>query len=98
MKNFIFIDVDTDREKPIVFGKPPEMAPPENKEEAAKMILNDISCLAEAIKTLITMASQNGYADRNELAIATVNTIYNSLQDPQSLKENETQDEHKTEA
>lgn len=98
MKNFIFVDVDTDREKPIIFGKPPDMNPPENKEEAKEMILNDISCLAEALKTLITMASQNGYADRNQLAVATVNTIYDSFQDPQSLDENSTIDEHKTEA
>jgi len=60
MINSIFIDVDTDREKPIIFGKPPDMTPPENKEEAKEMILNDIISLAEALKTLITMASQNG--------------------------------------
>ena len=61
MKNFIFIDVDTDREKPIIFGKPPDITPPETTEGAKAMILNDIACLAEAISTLILMADQNNY-------------------------------------
>lgn len=87
MTNSIFIDIDTKREKPIIFGKPPDITPPENKEEAARMILNDISCLAEAITTLITMAGQNGYADKNELMVATVNTIYNALQQPSTLED-----------
>ena len=87
MTNSIFIDIDTEREKPIIFGKPPDITPPENKEEAAKMILNDISCLAEAITTLIIMAGQNGYANKDELMVATVNTIYNALQQPSALED-----------
>ena len=97
MKNFIFVDVDTDREKPIIFGKPPDMTPPENKEEAKEMILNDIISLAEALKTLITMASQNGYGDREELAVSTVNTIYGSLHEPESLEENNVNKDNKSE-
>jgi hypothetical protein len=92
MKNFIFIDVDTDREKPIVFGKPPDITPPETTEEAKAMILNDIACLAEAISTLILMADQNDYGKKDELAIATVSTIYELLQNPKNLE-----DEPKTE-
>lgn len=79
MKNFIFIDVDTDRERPIIFGKSPEFTPPENHEEAKAMILNDIICVAEAVTALIKMAHENGYADKNDLAVGTVNTIYQLL-------------------
>ena len=98
MINSIFIDVDTDREKPIIFGKPPDFEPPQTKEDAAKMILNDISCLAEAITTLIVMAGQNGYADKKELTIATVNTIYNGLEQPDTLENKSPENEHQTEA
>lgn len=76
MKNFIFIDIDTERDRPIIFGKPPEYPKPETQEEAKTMILNDISCLAESIRSLILMASENGYADKQELMVATVNTLY----------------------
>lgn len=86
MKNFIFIDVDTEREKPIIFGKPPEITPPENQEEAKAMILNDIACLSEAISTLILMAGQNGYADKTDLTVATVNTIYELLNNPKTIE------------
>lgn len=79
MTNHIFIDINTERERPIIFGKPPDVAPPENKEEAAKMILNDIACLAEAISTLILMAEQNEYGDKEKLATATINTINDIL-------------------
>ena len=81
MTNHIFIDIDTERERPIIFGKPPDVAPPENKEEAGKMILNDIACLAEAVTTLILMAEQNGYGDKEKLIKATVDTINQLLEE-----------------
>jgi hypothetical protein len=86
MKNFIFIDIDTEREKPISFGKPPEITPPQNHEEAKKMVLNDIICLSEALSTLILMAHQNGYGDKTDLSVATVNTIYELLNDNKELE------------
>lgn len=88
MKNIIFIDVDSERDRPIIFSKPPEITPPENHEEAKKMILSDIICLSEAVATLIRMAYQNDYANKTDLIVGTVNTIY------QLLDEN-TDNEHK---
>lgn len=79
MVNSIFIDIDTNREKPIIFGKPPDITPPSTKEEAKQMILNDIICLAQSLKTLIIMAQENDYASKKELVVASVNTINEAL-------------------
>lgn len=79
MINAIFIDIDTDREKPIIFGKPPDITPPSNKEEAKEMILNDIICLAQSLKTLIIMAQDNEYGNKKDLVIACVNTLNEAL-------------------
>jgi hypothetical protein len=91
MKNLIFIDVDTDREKPVVFGKPPDSTPPQTPEEAGAMIINDIACISEAITTLIRMASQNGYADKNDLVNAVVKTVYQALDETQNKTEGKTE-------
>ena len=89
MKNTIFIDVDTDRERTIVFAKPPHLPPPQNAEEAAKVVLTDIACLAEAITTLITMADSFGYGKKTELVEASVKTINQALGLPEDkLDEN----------
>jgi hypothetical protein len=87
MKNSIFINIDTERENPIVFSKPEEITPPQTREEAEKMILNDLACLSEAIKHFILFASKNGYGDRTQLAVSVVNTIYDSLKDEEEKKE-----------
>jgi hypothetical protein len=79
MTNSIFIDVDTERDKPIIFGKPPDITPPSTKEEAKEMILNDIICVAQSLKTLIIMAHENEYANKKDLVIACVNTINEAL-------------------
>jgi hypothetical protein len=79
MINSIFIDVDTERDKPIIFGKPPDITPPSTKEEAKEMILNDIICVAQSLKTLIIMAHENEYANKKDLVIACANTINEAL-------------------
>lgn len=75
MKNLMLIDIDTDREKTILFGKPPDSPQPETKEDAGKMILNDIACLSEALTTLILMVSENEYGKKEELVAASIKTI-----------------------
>ena len=70
MKNSIYIDVDTDRmDKPFIIGKPPEYQP-SNPEEAKTSILNDISCVCEALCRLIVTADNSGYANRQQLVDA----------------------------
>lgn len=67
MKNSIYIDVDTERtDKPFIIGKPPEYQP-SNPEEAKASILNDISCVCEALCRLIITADNSGYANRQQL-------------------------------
>lgn len=86
MKNAIIIDIDTDREQPIMLGKPPEIAQPQNAEEASAMIKDDISCVCEALCTLILMANNSGYASKEELVNASVYYL-NSLLAPQVEQE-----------
>lgn len=93
MTNSIFIDIDTDRDKPIIFGKPPDIEPPSNKEEAKEMILNDIICLAQALKTLIIMAEENEYGSKKELVVACLNTINEALIQNKSDILNESKEE-----
>ena len=78
MRNSIHIDIDTERtEKPFIIGKPPEYQP-SNPEEAKTSIINDISCVCEALCRMIVTADNSGYASRSELikaSIAHLNTI-----------------------
>lgn len=67
MKNTIFISIDTERDQPIVIGKPPEITPPANPEEAKEMINIDINCVTEALCRLIDIAHQNNYGVLTEL-------------------------------
>lgn len=79
MKNALYIDIDTDREQIVLIGKPPEITPPATPEEAAKMITVDISCVCEALCTLIHMADQNGYATKEDLVKASLTHLNNLL-------------------
>ena len=67
MKNTIFISIDTERDQPIVIGKPPEITPPGTPEEAKEMINIDINCVTEALCRLIDIAHQNNYGELTEL-------------------------------
>jgi len=72
MRNSIYIDIDTERkEKPFIIGKPPEYQP-SNPEEAKTSIINDISCVCEALCRLIVTADNSGYATRQELIKASI--------------------------
>lgn len=93
MKNTIIIEVDTDKEQAITFSKTSEFTPPETKEQAAAVVLNDIACLSEAITTLILLASQNGYGDKKELIEASTKTI-ESLLGPDNIELSNETNEH----
>ena len=66
MKNQIIIDVDTEREKPLIIGKGPDYEPPKTKEEAQEMIKTDMGCVLDALLSLIHIADQNDYADKEK--------------------------------
>ena len=90
MTNKIFIDVDTERDKQIIFGKPPDFQLPENAEDAGKMIINDIACLSEAVKYLIILAGDNNYCNKEELTNAAIQTLQSALNQENESKENVT--------
>lgn len=78
MKNILIIDVDTTREKIMMFKKPNDIPLPQNTEEAKKMILEDVSCAFEAFCSLVNVVDQNGYGNKNDMvqtAIQHLNTL-----------------------
>lgn len=79
MKNLIYIDVDTEREQPILIGKGPEIETPTNKEEARDMIINDIRCICETLCILIDVADQNKYALKSELVTESIKQLTKML-------------------
>jgi len=79
MKNLITIDVDTDREKPIMIGKGAEVTTPTNKEEARDMIINDIKCVCETLCILIDVADKNKYALKGELITESIKQLTKML-------------------
>ena len=81
MKNSILVDLDTERERQIVFSKHPEIILPDNKEDANKMIVNDIATLAYAIKSLILMT--NDASIKESLVKGVIKTVNEALTDEQ---------------
>jgi hypothetical protein len=79
MKNLIYIDVDTDREKQILIGKGSEIKTPETREEARDMIINDIKCVCETLKILIDVADFNNYAKKDELITESIKELSKML-------------------
>jgi hypothetical protein len=51
----------------MVIGKPSTIEKPTDNDEAKTMIINDISCVCEALCELIHIADQNGYASKDNL-------------------------------
>ena len=67
MKNQIIIEIDTEKEKPLIIAKGVDYQPPKTKEEAQIMIVTDIACVTDALLSLIHVADQNEYADKGVL-------------------------------
>lgn len=82
MKNLIYLDIDTERARPILFGKPPEIVQPTTPEEASAMLILDISCVCEALCSLIHMADQSGYASKRALIEVAVKQLNDMLIEP----------------
>lgn len=72
MKNTLIIDIDTERDTPVKIGKPDNFKQPETKEEAKKVILDDITCVCETLCMLIKLADDNNHHDKNELIKASI--------------------------
>lgn len=79
MINKIFIDIDTDREMPIMIGKPPDIPQPTNEEETKEVILKDIESIGETLLSVIHMAELNGYGDKTQLTNTIIEKLTTSL-------------------
>jgi len=84
MKNSLFIDVDTEREQMVLIGKPPEIQQPENPQEAANMIMDDIASVCEALVTLIMICDNSGYAKKEEMLTTTLKYLSDTLENKNS--------------
>ena len=82
MKTTIFIDVDTERENPIIITKPETISQPTTPEEAKAMLLTDIGCICETLCRLIHLSDQSGYIPKKELvetSIIVLNDMLNEI-------------------
>lgn len=82
MKNLIYIDLDTDRKQVVLIGKTPETPKPTNYAESSEMIMLDISCVCEALLTLIKIADTNGYSNKEETIKTSINYLNKLLLEP----------------
>ena len=88
MKNTIFIDIDTERDRPVLIGKGQDSEVPTNEEDAKGMIAIDIACICEGLCELIHVASQNGYGSKEGFIHASIEQL-NKLLNTSSAIENE---------
>lgn len=75
MKNTILIDIDSERDKKIIIGKPELTQKPETTEEAKTMIIMDIADICDVLCELIHIADQNGYGKKSELVNAAIKSL-----------------------
>ena len=66
MKNRISIEIDTERDTVVKFGKTEDFKRPETKEDEKKMVDADIITLTAAIAELIRYASVKGLGVKEE--------------------------------
>ena len=88
IKNKLFVDLDTEREQPIIFGKDDENLVPKDKEDEKKMILLDISTLCDGLITLIHIAHLNGYVNKNHITQSCIEQLQLFLSDSLTPEEN----------
>jgi len=95
MKNFICIDVDTDRNPVIMLTKTEKQETPSDFESARDMVLLDISCLCETLAHLIIIAGESEYADKTLLVKATTDRLNDLLvQETEKTEENKNENIH----
>ncbi len=81
VKNKITLDLDTDREVPLIITRPLDWVEPSNPEEAKQSIDLDIKMTCEALCRLIKVASDSNYGDKTDLVKAANFHLNNLLND-----------------
>ena len=80
------IDVDSSREQQITFSKPDSEKEPETREEAYVMVMNDVRCLTYGLATLISLAHENGFSDKDGLLDQCIQALQVSLAEPEETE------------
>jgi hypothetical protein len=75
MKNTVLIDFDSEREKKVIIGKPSVIEQPQDEASAKAMIIDDISCVCEALCELIHIADQNNYGNKEDLTRVSISLL-----------------------
>jgi len=75
MKNTVYVDIDTERERKVLIGKGSDSEVPTTAEEAKEMIIVDIACLCEGLCELIHVANQNGYGSKEGFIAASIEQL-----------------------
>lgn len=81
LKSVILIDVDSTREQQINFSKPDSEKEPETREDAYLMVMTDIRCVTYGLATLINLAAENQFADKENLLEQCIQALRLSLAD-----------------
>lgn len=68
MKNTVIINLDYDRQVPVIIEKPVGIMKPKDESEAKEMIKKDIITASHGLFTLIEMANDSGYMDSDKAA------------------------------
>ena len=79
MKTTLNIDIDTERENPLIITKPDSIPQPTTPEEAREMLLTDIGCICETLCMLIHLTDQSGYAPKKELVEVSIKVLNDML-------------------
>lgn len=59
MKNVLIVDIDTERERQVMFGKGKDFVLPTTDEENDKMLLTDIQTLTDALNHLLAYTNKD---------------------------------------
>lgn len=87
MKNILILNIDTNRDQPIIIAKPPDSVPPATPEQAKEMVLIDIKCITESLCRLIDIAHLNGYGDKVTLTDEAILTLHQMKIEEEPKKE-----------
>lgn len=61
------VDVDSEREKQVIFNKPSDFIMPSSPDEAKEVIIEDLKTLAHGLGCLIKIAEDSGYGSAETL-------------------------------
>lgn len=75
MKNIVIIDVDTDREVPVMINKPDTIEKPTNKEDAIQFVRRDMQAICEGLLRLINISNKSGMLNKEESLDACINHL-----------------------